>query len=67
MSIADKETFCGLVGREYNLGTSSQTLYGGLELSGRLVSITPWRTLPDGEKGNATQLLVPDLEGTYTD
>ena len=32
----------------------------------RLASIMPWRTQPDDDKGNATQLLVPDLEGTYT-
>ena len=27
----------------------------------------PWRTEPDDDKGNATELLVCDLDGTYTD
>ena len=31
-----------------------------------IASITPWRTQPDDDKGNATQLLIPDLEGTHT-
>ena len=46
-------------------GRSHKHSYRGIDLTaGGIASITPWRTTLEG--GNATQLLGPDLDGTYT-
>ena len=47
-------------------GRSHKHSYRGIDLTaGGIASITPWRTTLEG--GNATQLLGPNLDGTYTD
>ena len=47
------------------IARSHKHSYRGIDLTaGGIASITPWRTTLEG--GNATQLLGPDLDGTYT-